>query len=44
MNKIDSHIDSIIISLDDTILEYTIKKVEHNLKSFGLVIWVSHMD
>ena len=34
MNKIDSHIDSIIISLDDTILENTIKKVEHNLKSF----------
>ena len=34
MNKIDSHIDSIVISLDDTILENTIKKVEHNLKSF----------
>ena len=31
MNKIDSHIDSIIISLDDNILENTIKKVKHNL-------------
>jgi SNF2 family DNA or RNA helicase len=34
MNKIDSNSDSIVIYLDDSILENTIKRVESNLKSF----------
>ena len=34
MNKIDSHNDSILIYLDESILENTIKKIENDLKSF----------
>lgn len=34
MNKIDSHNDSIVIYLDESILENTIKKIENDLKSF----------